>query len=391
MRSILLSFLLVLVVTAGRAQELYLLVGSYTNTGTLGNNPKLDSSGSKGIYVYRFDVATGKVKLLSHTEGVCNPSYLAVAPDGRHVYACTESRMLGAGSVSAFELDRLTGRLRFINKVSSGGDNPAYVSVDSSGRWVVVANYTGGSFAVCGVRGDGGLLPPSQRLAFAGHGVNPQRQEKSHVHSAVFSPDGRHLYIQDLGLDRISMYPFLNGTGAGPGAGLPVDTGAVMRFAAVAGAGPRHLTFGPDGRFAYLVEEMGGMVDVYRYDAATGRLDSLQRIAAHPDTATGPFRGADIHVSPDGRFLYTSNRAESSIAIFSVDKVQGTLRRVGYQSVFGQEPRNFAIDPTGNWLLVGDQESNIVVIYHVDKETGVLRPLKRRLRIPLPTYLKLMY
>ena len=164
-----------------------------------------------------------------------------------------------------------------------------------------------------------------------------------------------------------------------------------MRFAAVAGAGPRHLTFGPDGRFAYLVEEMGGMVDVYRYDAATGRLDSLQRIAAHPDTATGPFRGADIHVSPDGKFLYTSNRAESSIAIFSIDKAQGTLQRVGYQGVFGQEPRNFAIDPTGNWLLVGDQESNVVVIYHVDKETGELRPLKRRLRIPLPTCLKLTY
>ncbi len=381
MRSILISFLLVMAVSAVRGQKLYLLVGSYTNTGTLGNNPKLDSSGSKGIYVYRFDVATGKAKLLSHTEGVCNPSYLAIAPDGRHVYACTESRMLGAGSVSAFELDRATGRLRFINKVSSGGDNPAYVSVDSSGRWVVVANYTGGSFVVCGVRGDGGLLPAAQRLAFTGHGVNLARQEKSHVHSAVFSPDQRHLYIQDLGLDRVSMYPFEGG----------VDTGAVMRFAAVAGAGPRHLTFGPDGRFAYLVEEMGGMVDVYRYDAATGRLDSLQRIAAHPDTAAGPFRGADIHVSPDGKFLYTSNRAESSIAIFSVDKEQGTLRRVGYQWVFGQEPRNFAIDPTGNWLLVGDQESNIVVIYHVDKETGLLRPLKRRLRIPLPTYLKLMY
>ena len=403
MRSILIPLLLVAGISAVRGQKLYLLVGSYTNTGTLGGNAKMDSSGSKGISVFRFDLATGKAKLLSHTEGVCNPSYLAIAASGRYVYACTESRMSGMGSVSAFELDRASGRLRFINKVPSGGDNPAYVSVDSSGRWVVVANYTGGSFVVCGVRGDGGLLPPVQRLAFAGHGVNPQRQEKSHVHSAVFSPDHRHLYIQDLGLDRISMYPFVAGadplaTGAGVGmhpadaaAGLPVDTGAVMRFAAVAGAGPRHLTFGPDGRFAYLVEEMGGMVDVYRYDAVTGRLDSLQRIAAHPDTAGGPFRGADIHVSPDGKFLYTSNRAESSITIFSVDKEQGTLRRIGYEPVFGKEPRNFALDPTGNWLLVADQDSNSIVIYHVDKETGMLRPLKRRIKTPLPTYLRLMY
>ena len=387
------GLVLLVVVSAARAQKLYLLVGTYTNTGTLGGNTKMDSSGSKGIYVYRFDVATGKAKLLSHTEGVCNPSYLAVAPDGRHVYACTESRMAGAGSVSAFELDRSAGRLRFINKVPSGGDNPAYVSVDSGGRWVVVANYTGGSFVVCGIRADGGLLPPVQRLAFAGHGVNPQRQEKSHVHSAVFSPDQRHLYIQDLGLDRINMYPFFGAAGsAGASAGgtaEPVDTGGVRRFGTVPGAGPRHLTFGPDGRFAYLVEEMGGMVDVYRYDAATGGLDSIQRIAAHPDTASGSFRSADIHVSPDGRFLYTSNRAETTITIFSVDKVKGTLTRVGYQPVFGREPRNFSLDPTGNWLLAGDQDSNIIVIYRVDKVTGGLRPLKRRIRVPLPTCLRL--
>lgn len=288
------------------------------------------------------------------------------------------------GSVSAFELDRRTGRLRFINKVSSGGDNPAYVSVDSGGRWVVVANYTGGSFAVCGIRADGGLLPPALRLVFSGHGVNPQRQEKSHVHSAVFSPDQRHLYIQDLGLDRISMYPFRADAGA------PADTAAVRRFATVPGAGPRHLTFGPDGRFAYLIEEIGGMVDVYRYTAATGELDSIQRVAAHPDTATGSFRSSDIHVSPDGRFLYVSNRAEGTIAIFSVDKEQGTLRQVGYEPVFGKEPRNFTVDPTGNWLLVADQDSNLIVIYHIDQHTGLLRPVKHRIRVPLPSYLRLL-
>src|ERR1700761_7899576 len=186
---ILCSFLLLAFVGGVRAQQFYLFVGTYTNSGNLGDNPKLDSSGSKGIYVYRFDAATGKVRLLSHTEGVCNPSYLAIARDGHHVYACTESRMKGMGSVSAFELDRATGRLRFINRVSSGGDNPAYVSVDSSGQWVIVADYTGGSFVVCGIRPDGGLLPPVQRMEFAGHGFNPQRQEKSHVHSVVLSPD----------------------------------------------------------------------------------------------------------------------------------------------------------------------------------------------------------
>ena len=384
MPKIVVLFLLVCPITAVRAQQFYLFVGTYTNSGNLGDNPKLDSSGSKGIYVYRFDAATGTTKLLSHTEGVCNPSYLALAPDGHHVYACTESRMKGMGSLSAFEFDRAAGTLRFINKVPSGGDNPAYVSVDSSGRWVVVANYTGGSFSVCPIRADGGLGAAVQRLAFEGHGVNLQRQDKSHVHSAVFSPEMRHLYIQDLGLDRVSMYPF------GAEGAMPVDTMGVKRVAAVPGVGPRHLIFGPDGRYAYLIEEMGGAVDVYHYDAATGRLDSIQRIAAHPDTAGGSWRSSDIHLTPDGRFLYASNRAESSITLFSVDSDKGTLERIGYTPTFGKEPRNFTIDPTGSWLLVGDQESNTVVVYHLDKTTGALKPLKFRIHIPLPTYLRFM-
>jgi 6-phosphogluconolactonase len=368
-----------------RGQKFFLLVGTYTNTGTLAGNAPLDSSGSKGIYVYKFDAATGKAELLSHTEGVCNPSFLAIAPDRRHVYACTESRMKGAGSVSAFELDTAKGTLRFINKVSSGGDNPAYVSVDRSGKWVVVADYTGGSFVVCGTRADGGLLTPVQRMAFTGHGFDPQRQERSHVHSAVFSPDQRHLYVQDLGLDRITMFPFSGGMP------LPADTTAMVRFSTLPGTGPRHLTFSPDGRFAYLIEEMGGMVDVYRYDAATGRLDSLQRIAAHPMNDNGPFRGADIHVSPDGRFLYTSNRAEASIALFSVDKGSGLLRPVGYTSVLGKEPRNFTLDPTGNWLLVANQDSNAIVTFQINKKTGKLEPMKTRLAVPLPTFLGMIH
>jgi 6-phosphogluconolactonase len=404
MRRGLVSILLNVVVSAALAQGSaeqgqFLLAGTYTNTGNLYGNTRLDSSGSKGIYVYRFDPATGKTKLLSHTERVCNPSYLAIAPNGHHVYACTESRITGRGSVSAFDLDRSTGRLRFINKVSSGGDNPAYVTVDGSGRWLIVANYTGGSFAICGIGADGGLLPPAQRVEFSGHGVNPQRQEKSHVHSVVLSLDQKHLYIQDLGLDRITGLPF------DAQASLPAGTGGLEAFgkidgaqperaarllAATPGAGPRHLIFGPDGRFAYLIEEMGGMVDVYRYDPGSGRLDSVQRIAAHADTARGPFRSADIHMSPDGRFLYASNRLEANLAIFAVDQQSGRLRPIGYEPVFGVEPRNFTIDPGGDWLLVADQESGIIVTYRLDKNTGALTPLPERIKIPLPTYLRIM-
>ena len=383
----------VLLAAAARGQSFFLLVGTYTNTGNLSPGaPPLDSTGSKGIYVFRFDAATGEARLLSTTTGVCNPSFLTVAPDGHHVYACTESRMHDAGTVSAFDLERERGVLRFIDKTGSGGDNPAYVSIDGTGKWVAVANYTGGSFVVCPV--EEGVLPFKTRVAFTGHGVNPARQEASHVHSAVFSPDFHYLYIQDLGLDRITILSFDEKVG--------LENKPASVVTTVPGAGPRHLIFGPDGHFAYLIEEMGGCVDVYRYDAGTGGLDSLQRIAAHPDTArdhgtpaAGPsgqtlaFRSADIHVSPDGRFLYASNRAEGTIAIFAIDRTKGTLRTVGYQPVLGKEPRNFMLDPTGSWLLVANQDSGEIVVFRVDRKTGLLKPQPARIKVPVPTCLRM--
>lgn len=365
-----------------RAQTYTLFVGTYTNTGTIAPNaPPLDSTGSKGIYVYRFDAATGKATLLSHTEGLCNPSYLTMGVDRSVLYAVTESRMLGKGSVSAFRLDRERGSLRLMNTVSSFGDNPAYVAADRGGAYVAVANYTGGSFSVYGLHKDGSLIPGILHTQFSGHGVDPARQEKPHAHSAVFSPDDRWLYIQDLGLDRITVQPFDHGHALGNRQPFTIATPA--------GGGPRHLVFHPNKKYAYLIEEMGGMVDVYRYDPATGALDSLQRIAAHPDDARGPFRSADIHVSPDGRFLYASNRAESTIAIFSIDTATGLLRPVGYAPTMGKEPRNFTLDPSGRWLLVANQESNSIVIFSVDPKTGTIHRKGQSLAVPAPTCLQM--
>ena len=374
-------FLLVSLLTVSqiRSQTFTLFVGTYTNTGTLPGAPPLDSTGSKGIYVYRFDAATGTATLLSHTTGVCNPSFLTVAPDRHHLYAVTDSRMVNAGNVSAFDFDPVSGKLKFINKTGSGGDNPAYVSVDATGSYAAVANYTGGSYALLPIAANGSIGKGSVTI-FNGHGVNPDRQEKPHTHSALFSPDNKYLYIQDLGLDRITIEPF------DPAA--PSEDPATATLSTVPGSGPRHLTFHPNGKFAYLIEEMGGCVDVYRYDPSTGMLDSLQRIAAHPDTAKGPFRSSDIHVSPDGKFLYASNRAESTIAIFSVDNSSGLLTPVGYQPVLGKEPRNFTLDPTGNWLLVANQESREIVIFKVARETGLLQPLGRRIGVPTASCLQ---
>src|ERR1700754_3529828 len=335
---------------AVHAQSYYLLVGTYTNMGSNNLTPPKDSTGSKGIYVYRWDAATGQATLLSHTTGVVNPSFLEIAPDGQHVYAATETRTTGAGSISAFLLDRGSGTLQFINKVPGGGDNPVYVAVHRSGRWVALANYSGGSLSVFPIRADGALLPYVQNIQHTGHSINPARQEKAHVHSVVFSPDNRTLYAQDLGEDSISIYE-LNSAGGQPLRGGDAAGGQPLRKAAgdqplrkaagdepqrgsakiptTPGSGPRHLTFRPNGRYAYLIEEMGGSIDVFRYYPGTGHLQLLQRIAAHADTAKGPFRSSDIHVSADGRFLYATNReAESNIAVFAVDPAKGTLKSI---------------------------------------------------------------
>ena len=389
----LICLIALLYVLSAQAQSYYLLVGTYTNMGSSSSTPPQDSTGSKGIYVYRWDAATGQATLLSHTTGVVNPSFLEIAPDGQHVYAATETRTAGAGSLSAFLLDRGSGTLRFINKVPSGGDNPVYVAVNRSGRWVALANYTGGSLSVFPIRADGALLPYAQNIQHTGHSVNPTRQEKSHVHSVVFSPDNRTLYAQDLGEDSISTYEFNSGEGqplrVSDPAGQPQRESA--KISITPGGGPRHLVFHPNGKYAYLIEEMGGSVDVFRYYPGTGHLQLLQRIAAHADTAKGPFRSSDIHVSADGRFLYATNReSESNIAVFAVDPAKGTLRTVGYQSVLGKEPRNFMLDPTGNFLLVANQDSNAVVVFRVDKRTGLLEPTGQRLDVPSPSCLKMV-
>src|ERR1700754_4617617 len=291
---------------AVHAQSYYLLVGTYTNMGSNNLTPPKDSTGSKGIYVYRWDAATGQATLLSHTTGVVNPSFLEIAPDGQHVYAATETRTTGAGSISAFLLDRGSGTLQFINKVPGGGDNPVYVAVHRSGRWVALANYTGGSLSVFPIRADGALLPYVQNIQHTGHSINPARQEKSHVHSVVFSPDNRTLYAQDLGEDSISVYTFDSGverpiresdpaTRRQQGGATRQQGGATRqqggamrqqggangddgRLAAPSkiptppGSGPRHLTFHPNGKYAYLIEEMGGSVDVFKYYPGTGHL-----------------------------------------------------------------------------------------------------------------------
>jgi 6-phosphogluconolactonase len=353
------------------SQKYFLFIGTYTG------------SGSKGIYVYRFDASTGKATWISNTDSVVNPSYLAIAPGGSLLYACTETRTVNAGGVSAFRFDRAKGTLSFFNKQSSGGDNPAYVAVHPTGKWVTAGNYSGGSLAVFPVNRDGSLQPYSQLIKHTGSSINKSRQEQSHVHATVFSPKGDYLFTPDLGIDKLMIYKF---AGAAP---KPLQPASPAFAETTPGAGPRHFDFHPNGKWAYLIEELSGTVVAYNY--SNGKLEQLQRTATHPDTATSEFGSADIHVSPDGKFLYASNRGiENNLAVFKIDQQSGRLTAAGYQSTLGIKPRNFCIDPTGNYLLAANQQTGNIVIFKRDKKTGLLQPTGDEIKIPEPVCLKMI-
>ena len=344
----------------------YLLVGTYT------------SGKSEGIYVYKFNSTTGSFSPVS-TAKADNPSFLAVSPDEKFVFAVNENGN-DKGSIASYSFDKKTGQLVQVNKQPSGGDHPCYVNIDGSGKWVVSGNYTGGSLSVIPVMSDGKLLPATQVIEHEGQSVNKQRQEKAHVHATVFSPDYKYLFVPDLGIDKVMIYSFNQNSGR-------LDPSNVSFAQTEPGSGPRHLTFHPSGNYAYLMEELSGNVNVFSYHKQ-GKLTSIQTISAIPSDYKGSVGSADIHVSPDGKFLYASNRGESNtLAIFSIDQ-DGKLKLVGHQSTLGKTPRNFNFDPTGNFLLVANQEGNNIVIFKVDKKTGLLSPLPTQIEVPKPVCIK---
>lgn len=364
-------FLILLVSFSLRAQYFYLFVGTYTN------------KGSKGIYVYRFNAATGTATLVSNTDSAANPSYLAIAPNKKYVYAVNEVESDSGGNVSAYTFDKTNGKLSLINQQPTGGNNPCYVSVSKDNNWVMVGNYSGGSAAAFAANADGSLQPYSQLLQDSGSSKNTSRQEKAHVHSAVFSPSQDYLFTPDLGTDKVMIYAF------NPESREPLKPAAQPYVSVTPGNGPRHVTFHPNNRFAYLMQEMSGSVGVYKYN--NGRLSLLQNIATHPAGYKGDIGSADIHISPDGKFLYASNRGdENTITIFSIHPQTGLLRLRGYQPVMGKTPRNFMIDPTGNYLLVANQNSDNIVIFKRNKQTGLLKATGKQIEVSMPVCLQMM-
>lgn len=336
---------------------------------------------SQGIYVTRFDATTGKLGMPELAAETKSPSFLAVHPNERFLYAVGEGTMLEgtrSGAVSAFALNKRSGQLSLLNQQPSGGLGPCHLALDSKGRCLLVANYGGGSVASLPVRKDGSLGEPVSTIQHIGASVNPQRQAGPHAHFITADPRDRFALCCDLGLDQVLVYR------------LDPKRAALIAndppFATVKpGAGPRHLAFSPNGRFVFVINELASTVAVFAYDARRGTLAERQTVstlpAGHPGTNT---TCAEIAVHPSGKFVFGSNRGHDSIVTFAVDTKTGVLSHVAHQPTGGRTPRHFAIDPTGQWLLAENQASDTVTVFRIDPRSGRLAPTGQTAAVPSP-------
>jgi 6-phosphogluconolactonase len=339
----------------------------------------------EGIFSGHFDAGAGKLAALTLAARVENPSFLAVHPNRRWLYAVSEIRHFKntpSGAVHAFSIDPETGQLRQLNVISSRGAIPCHLAVDGSGGHVLVANYAGATVAVFRIGGDGRLEEePSALVRHAGSSVHPARQKSAHPHAVCLSPDNRFALVPDLGMDQVVVYEFDTAAGS-----------LTRRHSIVSthpGAGPRHIVFDAGGRQAWLVNELRSTVTVFAYDAAGGALREIQTIPALPASFHGENIAAGIVAHPAGKFLYVSNRGHDSIAVFARDESDGTLRALGHAGAGGKTPRHLEIDPAGGYLLAANQDSNQVRVFHVHPETGVLTPTGEAIEVASPACVKL--
>jgi 6-phosphogluconolactonase len=345
-------------------------VGTYTTKQT-----------SKGIYAYRFDSTTGQLTSIGLAAESTDPSFVAVHPNGKYLYAVNEVgdfNGMKSGAVSSFTIDRKSGTLKQLNQVSTHGAGPCFVSLDKTGRFVLVANYDGGSVATLAIQDDGSLSLVKGFVQHSGSGADKERQEGPHAHWIGVSPDNRFALVADLGLDDVMVYKFDEVHG-----GLTPNTPPYAEVKP--GTGPRHLAFHPNGKFVYLLTEMGSSVTTFAYSTQKGSLSPLQTVPALPKEYSGVREAAEIVVHPSGKFVYASNRGTAnSIAAYKVDANKGTLTPAGIFSTKGQIPRNFTIDPTGQFLLAANEDSGNIVVFKIDAATGALTPTGQVEEVPSP-------
>lgn len=357
-------------VLAQNKSKTFLFVGSYT-----------DGKKADGIYIYEFNTKNGKLKEVERGEEIINPSFLTISPNGKYLYACTETKLETHGSVSAFKIDTLSGQITFLNKQTTGTRNPVHVLVGKQNKYVFSASYTDAGVNVFKCNADGSLAPHLELIKFKeGSGIIPNRQAASHVHSVNLSFDNKYLFAPDLGADKIRAFTFDAQNLLTEADELTVQTEE--------GSGPRHFTFHPNNKYAYCIEELGGKVSAYSYynGQLTWLASYFSNSKKHPVYAS-----SDIHISPDGKFLYAANRLEdeNTIAIFKIEQATGKLTLVGHQSTLGNHPRSFIIDPTGKFLIVANQLSNSVIVFKRNTKTGLLTQTKTKLEMDAPSSLKM--
>jgi 6-phosphogluconolactonase len=340
---------------------------------------------SQGIYRARIDLSSGALSGLELAAKIKDPSFLAIHPSGKFLYAVGEVGTFAGktgGALSAFAVDPASGNLKLLNQQSSRGAGPCHVNVDREGKNLLVANYGGGSVAVLPIEADGRLREASDFVQHAGKSVNPRRQERPHAHSINLDPAGRFAVVADLGLDKVLVYKF----DAAAGRLIPNEP----PHASVApGAGPRHFAFHPSGRYAYVNNEIHSTVTAFRYDSTAGTLSELHTISTLPGEHKGNST-AEVLVHPSGKFLYVSNRGHDSLAIFRIDESTGRVSVVGHQPTGGKTPRNFAIDPTGQWILAENQSSDTIVAFKIDPQSGKLDPTGQKLEVPSPVCVRFL-
>jgi 6-phosphogluconolactonase len=362
MKKIYLFLFSALSLTTVKAQNKFnLLVGTYTNT-----------CQSNGIYVYEFDASSGGLKLKNSSENVISPSYLSVSADNKFIYAVNENGTQSA--VSSFSYNSASGKIKLLNTNAALGADPCHLINDDKN--VIVANYSGGNIVVFKKKPNGSLTEVQQIIQHEGKGSNAARQEKAHVHMVVFSPDKKFVLSNDLGLDKVFIYKY-----------NPNSTNEMLTLKGSVdvkkGSGPRHLTFSKDGKFVYLVQELDGTLTTFSYDK-TGNLKLIAETSILPKGFTGGTGAAAIKISPDGNFLYVSDRVDAnSISVYKILKT-GAIELVEQQSTLGKGPRDFAIDPTGNYLLVGHQYTNDIIIFKRDKKTGKITDTGKRIELCSP-------
>ena len=361
------SFLPLLFAVAGLVPPLA-AADSYVYFGTHRSGPGI------GFSIAHFDSDTGALTQPRFLIEAVEPAFFVIHPDGRHLYTCNSG---APGGVSAYEIDRGTGQLTLLNREPSAGDDASYVCLDQTGRYVFIANYQGGNLAALALKSDGSIGARTAFVQHTGHSIDPKRQTRPYAHSIIIDPTNRFVLVADLGLDRLFVYRF----DAKDGSLQPNDP----PFAAVApGSGPRHVKFHPNGRWVYLINEMGCTVTAFTWDSARGALTEFQTIPTLPADFKGTNTCAEVEVHPNGKFLYGSNRGHDSIAVFAIDPATGRLTPVEHVPTQGKWPRNFAFDPTGRWMLVTNHNSDNAVVFRMDDATGHLTRTGEPVSVPFP-------